>query len=519
MRLARSSQIREIDEYCKEKLGIPTEDLMNKSGEAVANVIKEHSSHGSRIAFLAGKGNNGGDAYAAATKLIADYDVVVYDIFSAGQRSPEGKHFLALFKDMGGAVINYDFSAGMIGEIKRADVIVDAVFGTGLEGEIPEELRTLSVGIREAVGALKIAIDVPLGINADNGSVSDFAVSVDYTVELSFIKPGIISYPARSFAGEVIYDTLGLPIDELFKVFPFNKYMLTYESVLKNLPKREENSNKSNFGKLLVITGSSRYRGAAHLGVEAALRGGVGYVTYAGEDSLVGELSAKYPEVIYRKTNKISDISNEEISELNELSKASSATLIGSGSDNTEGLLRLVMSMLSREGDPLILDADAINCLASIGDAGREALRSAKRIVILTPHPLEFAKIANTDVATVQLHRMELAESFAKEYGVVLVLKGARTIITDGEKLAVNTSGSSALAKAGSGDVLAGLLASLAAQKSFTPFKAACIAVSLHGIAADKLAREYSSYGVIPSDLPKEIARTIARMEKERDGI
>ncbi len=515
MRLAKSSKIREIDEYCRERLGIPTVELMNKSGEAVANVIRAHAPLGATVAFLAGKGNNGGDAYAAATKLVSDYDVCVYDIFSAGQRSDEGKHFLSMYKGMGARLVNYDFSDKMIGEIKNSRVIVDAVFGTGLDGEIPEELRTLSVGIREAVGALKIAVDVPLGINADNGSVSDFAVSVDYTVELSFVKPGIISYPARSYAGEVIYDSLGLPIDKLAEVFSFSNYMLTYDSILKRLPKREDNSNKSSFGKLLMITGSSRYRGAAHLGVEAALRGGVGYVSYVGVPELVDALSQKYPEVIYHQSSDIANISDEGIEEIVKLSLLSSATLVGSGSDNTEGLFRLVKALLGQEGSLIILDADAINALAGAEEEGREALKNAKRPVILTPHPLEFAKIAKTDVANVQLHRIELAEKFAREYALTLVLKGARTIITDGEYLAVNTTGSSALAKAGSGDVLAGFLAALAAQKQFPPMMAASVATCIHAIAADNLAKEFSSYGVTPSDLPKEIAAVLAKMEKD----
>jgi NAD(P)H-hydrate epimerase len=199
---------------------------------------------------------------------------------------------------------------------------------------------------------------------------------------------------------------------------------------------------------------------------------------------------------------------------IKELSRFCSATLIGSGSDNTEGLLSLVLALLSDEGSTLILDADAINALATIGDEGRLALKSAKRPLILTPHPLEFARLAGFDVAYVQQHRIEVAESFAKEYGVTLVLKGAGTLIAGDGHLAINSTGSSALAKAGSGDVLAGFLGALAAQPIHS-LRASALAVAFHAMAGDSLAKEYSSYGVTPSDLPKEIARMLAKAEKE----
>ncbi len=513
MKLALSKQIHDIDLFCADVLGLTTLTLMKKSGDAVANVIRERVPHGASVAFLAGKGNNGGDAYAAACNLFSDYDVTVYDIFSAGQRTEEGKHFLGEFKRMGGEIKNYDFSVQMLSDIKKSKVIVDAVFGTGLEGEIPEELRSLSVGIREAVGDLKVAIDVPLGINADNGSVSEFAVSVDVTVELSYIKPGIVSYPAKSYVGEIVHDTLGLPMDKIEDRFDFPYTMTTVSDVKAMIPERESNSNKSTFGKALLIVGSEKYRGAAHLASEAALRGGAGYVSYFGEELIADELRLKYPEIIYKTTAPIKNITSSEINEAVELSRVNSATLIGSGSDNTDGLAALTKALLASEGGTLVLDADAINALSGLGEEGRAALKNAKRSVILTPHPLEFARLAGIEVAEVQQNRISLAKSFAHEYGVTLILKGAGTIITDGDKVTINSLGSSALAKAGSGDVLAGLLVSIAAGKALTPFDSARLSTALHAMAGDRLAKEFSTYGVTPSDLPKEIARILASMK------
>ena len=511
MKLATSQMISKIDEFAKEKLGIPTETLMERSGEAVARAVRDAVAPGREVIILAGKGNNGGDGYAAATKLMSDYKVTVYDIFSKGQKNKEGKHFLDEYVEKGGEIVNFAPTPEIISHIKGAGCIIDAVFGTGFHGDMPEDIRPLAIAVAESVEAYKIAVDVPLGINADNGEAGDFATFVDATVELSFIKPGIVSYPARSYVGKIIYDDLGLPLEKIVENFSFKYKMIEKKWIDSAMPKREENSNKGSFGKLLLITGSEKYRGAAHLSLEAALRGGVGLVTYLGEEELISQLSQKFPEAIYKKTKKIVDIDHNGIEEIVELSKKHSATLIGSGSDNTDGLLALTLALLGSEGGPIILDADAINALALIKEEGREAIRNSKREVIITPHPLEFARLAGDDVANVQRHRLECAERFAKENSCIVALKGAGTIITDGNVAYINGIGSSALAKAGSGDVLAGFIGAFIAQSKISSANAVALAVYYHAKAGESLAEEFSAYGVTPSDLPKEIARQIAK--------
>lgn len=513
MELALSYMIKKIDEYAVSVLGIPARQLMEESGKAVAGAVRELTPLGGEVAVFAGKGNNGGDGYAAAVRLMDGYKVKVFDVFSRGQRTEEGKYFLSLFCKKGGIVENLTLSKAQKDEIKSAACIVDAVFGTGFRGEIPETVRELAVTVSEAVGARKIAVDVPMGVNADDGSVDIATASMHATVELSFIKPGIVSYPARSFVGEIVYDDLGLPRGEIEKKFDFKYNLIDREYAEENLPVREKNSNKGTFGKALLITGSETYRGAGRLTLEAALRGGAGLVTYLGAPRLAEEFSREYPEAIYKTVRAWDD---EGIKTAAELSAAHTTTLVGSGSGNTSELAALVSALLSVEGGPLVLDADAINALAEAEDA-LIRLKNASRPVILTPHPLEFARLSGHDVATVQRHRLGVAIRFAAENKCILVLKGAGTIVTDGKEVYINDSGSSALAKAGSGDVLAGFVASLAAQ-SVTPVTAAALSVYYHGAAGDSLAEEFSTYGVTPSDLPKEIARIIARTQKERSN-
>ncbi len=509
MKLALSSLISEIDKYATDVIGMPLIDLMGRSGAAVEGAVRSYTKVGGLVVILAGSGNNGGDGYAAAVRLMKDYRVKIFDVFSKGQRNAEGQHFLNLFKEQNGDVEDLVLSDEQKRVIKSAACIVDAVFGTGFRGEIPELVKELATVVSESVGAKKIAVDVPMGVNADDGSVDISAASMHATVELSFIKPGIVSYPARSYVGRIIYDDLGLPRERIEKHFDFKYRLIDEEYAKKHLPRREENSNKGTFGKTLLITGSARYRGAARLSLEAALRGGAGLVTYLGDGELAQDLSREYPEAIY----KSEDLSAPDVPQLiTEISSAHGSTLIGSGSGNSADTARITVALLCSEGGTLVLDADAINALSERDDA-LTLIKNAKRPVVLTPHPLEFSRLSGNDVATVQRKRLAMAIRFAAENRCVLVLKGAGTIVTDGNDVYINKSGSSALAKAGSGDVLAGFIASLAAA-GMKPTVAATLGVYYHGAAGDSLARELSTYGVTPSDLPKEIARMIAKTQE-----
>ncbi|MBQ7406618.1 MAG: NAD(P)H-hydrate dehydratase [Clostridia bacterium] len=518
MKLVTSPQISEIDAYAKNKLSIPMHELISRAGRAVAKVVRERIEKGGRIIILAGRGNNGADGYATALELLSDYEVIVYDVLQAGQKTEVGRSFVERYLAAGGRLLPLTEEEESRMELSKADCIVDAIFGTGLRGEIPDNLRRLAKEVKAAVGVQKIAVDVPLGVNADDGSVTEDAIYVGATVELSFIKVGILSYPARSFVGDIILDDLSLPTAELEAALDFPNRLIEKNWVSKNLPSRESDSHKGTFGSLMVVTGSDTYRGAAALSIESALRGGVGLIRYYGIPALCAELVSRFPEVIYEKTAALQDMSEAEIAALAEASKKHSVTLIGCGSGQSEGLGRLILSLLAVEGGPLVLDADAINSIALHREEGLAAIRKAKRPVILTPHPMEFSRLSGYSISTVQKHRIESARRFAKDVGCILVLKGAGTLVTDGKELYINHTGSSALAKAGSGDVLAGFLASLAAS-GVAPIVAAALAPYFHGRAADTLAKEFSSFGVTPSDLPKQIARELSTFQSQVEEI
>lgn len=269
----------------------------------------------------------------------------------------------------------------------------------------------------------------------------------------------------------------------------------TKEYVIAHLPRRTAQSHKGTYGRVLLLCGSGDMRGAAALAVLGALRLGAGLVTLASTREVIDALSSSIFEALWL---------DRSVPDLLERSDKMQSIGIGCGMGQTAETKQLVCDLLAREGAPLVIDADGINVLR-----GRTyLLKEATRKVILTPHPLEFSRLCGLPVETIQNDRERTAMHFAKEYGVILLLKGQHTVITDGENTFINPTGSSALAKGGSGDVLCGMLCALLAQGA-SPLDAAVIAAYLHGKAGEQLAEVYSEYGVLASELPAEAAKIL----------
>lgn len=281
-----------------------------------------------------------------------------------------------------------------------------------------------------------------------------------------------------------------------------NRAFADGEWVKSSLPSRARTANKGNFGKCSLIVGSNKYRGAAHLSLSMALRGGAGYTTFIGEASLAAELRAAYPEAIYHSADV------DGVAKILEATDSQDSVLIGCGSGVSRSLFALIEALIKREGGTFIIDADGLNSIAKYAPSVKELFGLAKRRIIITPHPLELSRLSGISVEKIQSDRENVARELAAEWGIVLLLKGFGTVITDGERLLVNSSGSTALAKAGSGDVLAGLIASVSAYTD-DPLISAGISAYLHGAAGDRLANELTEYGVTPSDLPKEVCRIL----------
>ncbi len=497
------SLIPRIDAYATDILGIPERELMRRAGEAVAEEIAKRLPKGSTVLFYCGGGNNGGDGYAAALSLHRlGYRALSVDLFGLAQRTEAGRSFLEAYRAEVGEPLTAEEAEGT-----EADCLVDALYGTG--GRLPLPPAAIPVAKRFAKSrALRVAIDIPLGVNGENGEVAPTVAPADLTVCLSYPKYGLYSYPAKEFVGTVVSNDLGLPQEALSEHFSLTDTLSDDALLNQAFPPRDQNTHKGSFGHLLLLSGSPAYRGASILSSlsACALRMGSGLVTLASCQAVTDAVLPAVPEVI---TKAILPLEEEKSDTLLSLAEKKTAILIGPGCTASRALMHHIYAFLDTEGAPLILDADALNSLSLDRAESMKRLICSKRQVIFTPHPQEFARMTGFDTKEVQAKRLSLARGFAKKIPGVLILKGAATLVCEGERFLINTTGSPALSKGGSGDVLAGAVAALVGQ-GVSPFTAAAAAAYLHGLAADRLSSLYSEYGVRPLDLPSEMAKLLA---------
>lgn len=503
------SLIPAIDAYAATSMGIPTLTLMRRAGDFIAKAIRERIPVGSPVLLYCGSGNNGGDGYAAAVRLLRDgYQARAVDLLFAGQRTEEGKTCLSDYISLAGPPLTAKEAQDF-----PAVCLVDAVFGTGGHEPFPEAVTEMAQRFQDPAGALRVAVDIPLGVNAESGRLAPLFAPVDLTLCLSFPKYGLYSYPARSVCGDILTDPLGLPSEPLRRRFCLDETLTDAGTLTPLFPKRKSDTHKGIYGHLLLLCGSGAYRGAAVMSALAAvsLRMGAGLVTLASEESVLAAVLPRVPEVISKSIPPVADLPDNTLLSLTE---KKTCVLLGPGSEATEALFEKIRLLLSVAGPPLVLDAGALGALALRRADAEACLMKAKRKVIFTPHPAEFARMLDLSVQEVQENRLEAARSFARKIPGVLILKGAGTIVAEGERFSVNTSGGPALSKGGSGDILAGAVAALICN-GLSPYDAARAAVYLHGAAGDSLSRIFSDRGVLPTDLPAEMARTLARLTGE----
>ena len=522
MYLTIPSRIPQIDAYAARELKIPVIRLMGNAGRAFADAIAERVAVGSRVLILAGPGNNGGDGYAAALRLAeCGYETKVIELLAESHKSAATMYYAALYSRSGGAKVAYgDLADGELDELLcSATAIVDAIFGTGARLELPEEIRELLTRIRDLENPpLRVAADLPTGVDGDSGRVGDICFTADLTVCFAVGKRGMYAYPAREHCGEIIISDIGIDSELLKKNFPSSDRLLDRALAASLLPRRARNTHKGSFGRLLMLAGSRAYRGAALLAGEAALRSGAGIVTLASHESVTELAVGRFPEMIVMPTQELDRLDREHTKALYEAAERASCILIGPGSGVSNSLCCLIWELMNRPGAPLVVDADGLNSLAMHHSETLSRLKNAKRTVILTPHPLELARLAALTVQDVQSDRIGTVLRFAKASHATVVLKGAGTLIASSDgSLSLNSSGSPALSKAGSGDVLAGSIAAFLAQ-GISAHDAASLAVYLHGAAGDRLAESYSEYGVLSAQIPEQIARELRSLERMRDG-
>ncbi len=501
MRLVGSDEMRAIDRAAIEGLGIPGLTLMERAGRAVAEAAVALAAPQGRITVVCGGGNNGGDGYVAARLLRAAGRIAAAVALVPAERlSGDARAMREQAERAGVPVESLEWLAKA--ECAPGDVVVDAIFGTGLarppQGAFAEAIRL--VGGLRARGAKVVAVDVPSGLSADTGRPLGACVAADRTVTFAFVKRGLFFYPGAEYAGEVTVADIGIPRAAADRV-PVGAEILTEAEARALLPPRRPDAHKGDAGRVLVIAGSPGKTGAGHLALLGALRGGAGLVTLAARAEVLPLALAGRPEAMSLALGGSGPLGSGDLPGLLAAAQQVDALVVGPGIPRGPETAALLRALLEQAKVPAVLDADALNALAE----SPASLRGLPPGLVLTPHPGEMARLVGGTIAAVQENRIDVAATCAKEWGVTLVLKGARTVVADtSAPPSVIPTGNAGMATGGTGDVLAGLVGAMLAGGLAAP-AAARVGAWVHGRAGDLAAQRHGQRGLLAGDLAEAL--------------
>ncbi len=487
-----NAQMKAAEEICNRD-SISYIRMMQNAGTACAEEILRIVPRGSYITILCGSGNNGGDGFVISS-VLAEHGISSAVILVNGEPKTDcaKHHFDMLF---GAQVMRWDaHHERCIAQLMRTDAVIDCIYGTGFRGELADTIRELLEASSHC--RYRIAVDVPSGINSDNGEFDKGCFKPTHTLVLAAMKAGLLSLPANDMLGDT--KLLDIGIDEKAYSSDYIAKM-TDKSCAHPFPERRKSSHKGSFGRLLNIAGCLCYNGAAAMSTKAALRTGVGLCTLAAPVSVVKMLAASIHETTYLPLPETDEgfVNENAFSCLSDHLGKATAVSIGCGMGNSDNTRKIVEFVIKNTDRPIIIDADGINSIA----ANIDILKERKGKLIITPHPLEFSRISGLSLDDIDRNRITAAKQFAEKYGVTVVLKGSNTVIaSENGEIYVNASGNSGLAKGGSGDVLTGIIAAMAAQGIDT-FKAAVCGVYCHGAAADLLLERMPAESILPTDV------------------
>jgi ADP-dependent NAD(P)H-hydrate dehydratase / NAD(P)H-hydrate epimerase len=517
MHIVTVAEMRELETRADSEYGLTSHILMENAGKSAADILVTHINRPRPVAeleflILVGPGNNGGDGLVVARHL----------------RKWGGKVSLYRWKEQRLTIDEEDVPENDTQEkleekIQRVSYVLDALLGTGVSRPLPESMRSLLNHIRqerEKRNTLRVvAIDLPTGMNADTGEVDPGTIPADVTITLACPKQGFFFFPGREFIGTLYVGDIGLPAELEAHL---RSEMLTGALVKDMLPKRPLDSNKGTFGKVMLLCGSPPYPGSAFLAGSGAGRVGAGLITLAVTKKMHAIYASAFHEATFVLLPDEGAESFERSSTLLDHLEGYRSLLIGPGLGQSPSTREAILQILEQlrampdEQRPrLVIDADGLNNLSAM----ERWWTLLPADTVITPHPGEMGRLCNgLKVSAGNVDRLELARSKAMEWQVTLVLKGACTIITEPSgRIRINWLANPALATAGTGDVLAGLVVGLLAQH-VSSFDAASAAVYLHAAAADLVSAEIGSAGLLASDLLPKIPRAMMRLDEHAYG-
>ncbi len=501
--LLTAEEMQDLDRTAIKELGIPGVVLMENAGLQVMEVIYQviGDPKGKTITIFAGKGNNGGDGFVVARHLLnAGAEVKVLLFADISDVAGDAKVNLNILQSMGHKVYQVN-NPNSVNIVKLAmactDLAVDAIFGTGFKGAVPEHVGSI-IEIINSSGKPVVAVDIPSGLEANTGKVHGPCVRATHTVTFAYAKVGLLVHRGPEHVGKLTVADISIP-PELAESKGIKKFLTTPEIIKGMMPARQPDAHKGSFGRVLVVGGSEGLSGAVAMASTAALKAGAGLVTLGVPAGLHGLMEVKLTEVMTKPLPETEDVSISEdaLPAVIRLLGPADVLAIGPGLSTNESTVRFMRGLLPQLKKTAVIDADGLNALVG----ATELLNSCPADLVLTPHPGEMARLMGIKTDEVQNNRVEVAMEAAAKWNAVVVLKGARTVTAgpDGT-VYVNPTGNPGMATGGTGDVLTGIIAGLLGQ-GLSPIEAAAAGVYFHGLAGDLAAEQKGLISLVAGDL------------------
>ena len=496
---ANAAQMKAADQYTIQKLGVPSLELMEHAAQACVQVLEDEKVDLSHVCVVCGSGNNGGDGFAIARILQNNrYSVETFCVGNPEHYTEETQEQMYRLQECGGKI-----TYGMPQEDSYS-VVIDAVFGVGLSRKVEGRYRQVIEQMNRMRGT-KFAVDIPSGLSATTGCILGCAFKADYTVTFQLKKIGLELSQGRTMAGKVIVPDIGISTDSICEDQEIVR-TAGKDIYRKMLPDRPEDSNKGTYGRLLVIAGSKGMAGAAYLNAHAAYMTGAGLVRIYTSSDNQEILQTLLPEAIittYEEYNK---------EELLSLLTWADGVCIGSGLGMSRLSEKILKTVIEYVKVPCLIDADGLNLLA---ENNNYLNQMAERRFVITPHMKEMSRLTGTPVEELKADRIQILKDFISRYRITCVLKDSRTLIASEEKgIRMNLTGNSAMAKAGSGDVLAGVISGWMVQGKEAE-DAAELGTYIHGLSGDLAKFEKGVYSVMARDLIEYISKALMKLEEE----
>ncbi len=511
MKIVTAEQMRELDRKAVEEYGVPRLTLMENAGLAVAEAAyrRTEACLERPIAVVCGRGNNGGDGFVAARHLrMMGRRPVVFLAASKEAVTGEARENLVRLGEVGLDATEINDATAVAAACRETGLIIDALLGTGLTGEV----RGLAGDLIEAMnecGRQVLAVDIPSGLHSDTGKPLGRAVQAVETVTMGLPKIGLYLYPGMDYTGPVTVADIGFP-DDLVQQSPSAAELIEPEWAGGLIPPRVRSANKGDFGRVLIVAGSAGMTGAAAMAAGSALRAGAGLVYVGCPSSLNDILEVKLTEpiTIPLPETEARSLHSRGLEPVLELAERMDAVALGPGVSRHPETAQLMRQLVTKLTKPMVVDADGLNALSE----EPSVLEGGHAPVILTPHPGEMSRLLGISIAEVQERREEAAQRAAERFGAVAVLKGACTLIAArGRTMMVNPTGNPGMATGGTGDVLTGTILAFLGQ-GIPPFEAAAAGAYVHGLAGDVAAERYGRVGLIAGDLIEALPEAILRV-------